>query len=80
MTPTTVNPKGQVTIPEPIRARYGLHPGVKVAWIERDGEVFPIPLHGLRSLRGRLASDQRRRPLRAALTAERANERAREDG
>lgn len=79
MIPTTVNPKGQVTIPEPIRTRYGFHPGVKVAWIERDGEVFPVPLRGLGSLRGRLRREPAARSLRAALAEERAADRARED-
>ena len=80
MTPTTVNPKGQVTIPESIRARYGFQPGVRVSWVERDGEVFPVPLNGLRSLRGRLRIGGDQRSLRAALAAERAVDRRREDG
>ena len=29
---TTVNPKGQGTIPEPLRDRYGFAPGTKVVW------------------------------------------------
>jgi len=77
MTPTRVNPKGQVTIPEPIRRRYGFQPGATVAWIERDGAVFPVPLSGLGSLRGMLRGGP---SLRAALAEERKAERAREDG
>ena len=29
---TTVNTKGQVTIPEPLRCKYGFPPGTKVVW------------------------------------------------
>ena len=41
---TTVNPKGQVTIPEPLRDRYGFPPGTKVVWLERDGDLIRKPL------------------------------------
>jgi bifunctional DNA-binding transcriptional regulator/antitoxin component of YhaV-PrlF toxin-antitoxin module len=40
---TTVNPKGQVTIPEPLWSRYGFPPGTKVVWLERDGDLIPKP-------------------------------------
>jgi AbrB family looped-hinge helix DNA binding protein len=75
---TTVNPKGQVTIPEPLRARYGFPPGTKVVWLERDGDLIPKPLLSVDELRGRF------RPasgvLTQALLAERARDRKREDG
>ena len=80
MTATRVSPKGQVTIPEPIRRRYGLQPGARVAWVERDGAVFPVALRGLTSLRGLLRGGRGTRSLRAALAEDRAAERAREDG
>lgn len=32
---TTVSQKGQVTIPEALRARYGFPLGTKVVWLER---------------------------------------------
>ncbi len=41
---TTVSPKGQVTIPEALRARYGFPPGTKVVWLERGGDPVPKPL------------------------------------
>ena len=41
---TTVNPKGQVAIPESLRDRYGFPPGTKVVWLERDGNLIPKPL------------------------------------
>jgi AbrB family looped-hinge helix DNA binding protein len=75
---TTVNPKGQVTIPEPLRARYGFPPGTKVVWLERDGDLIPKPLLSVDELRGRyrsMAGD-----LTDSLLAERARDREREDG
>ena len=51
---TTVNPKGQVTIPEPLRAKYGFLPGKRVAWIERNGEIVPHPVPRIESLFGAL--------------------------
>ncbi|MDA8040313.1 MAG: AbrB/MazE/SpoVT family DNA-binding domain-containing protein [Actinomycetota bacterium] len=41
---TTVNRKGQVTIPESLRDRYGFPPGTKVVWLERDGDLIRKPL------------------------------------
>ncbi|MGH9065621.1 MAG: AbrB/MazE/SpoVT family DNA-binding domain-containing protein [Acidimicrobiales bacterium] len=75
---TTVNPKGQVTIPEPLRARYGFPPGTKVVWLERDGDLIPKPLLSVDQLRGRYRS--RAGSLAEALLAERARDRQDEDG
>lgn len=33
---TTVNSRGQVTIPEQLRSNYGFAPGTKVMWIEQE--------------------------------------------
>lgn len=76
---TTVNPKGQVTIPEEIRSRYGFAPGTKVGWLERDGHAIPVALRGRVSLRGKLAGPPGARSLRAILRAERGSDLARED-
>ncbi|MFZ2058309.1 MAG: AbrB/MazE/SpoVT family DNA-binding domain-containing protein [Acidimicrobiales bacterium] len=75
---TTVNPKGQVTIPEPLRDRYGFPPGTKVVWLELDGDIIPKPLLSVDELRGRyrLSGTQ----LTEALLAERARDGRREDG
>ncbi|MFZ2056374.1 MAG: AbrB/MazE/SpoVT family DNA-binding domain-containing protein [Acidimicrobiales bacterium] len=75
---TTVNPKGQVTIPEPLRDRYGFPPGTKVVWLERDGDLIPKPLLSVDELRGRyrLSGAQ----LTEALLAERARDRTQENG
>ena len=73
---TTVNPKGQVTIPEPLRDRYGFPPGTKVVWMERDGDLIPKPLLSVEQLRGRFKGGQ----LTTMLLEERARDRRHEDG
>ena len=76
---TTVNTKGQVTIPEPLRSKYGFPPGTKVVWIERDGELIPRPVKPLRELFGSLRAMPGQPTLTAALLRERRAERDRED-
>ncbi len=73
---TTVNPKGQVTIPELLRARYGFPPGTKVVWLEHDGDLIPKPLLSVEQLRGRFKGDE----LTTMLLEERARDRKHEDG
>jgi len=73
---TTVNRKGQVTIPESLRDRYGLPPGTKVVWLERDGDLVLKPLLSVELLRGRLKGGE----LTAMLLEERARDRTHEDG
>ena len=34
-----VTEKGQVTIPKPIRERYGLYPGTEIRFVERERRV-----------------------------------------
>ncbi|MHB1893850.1 MAG: AbrB/MazE/SpoVT family DNA-binding domain-containing protein [Candidatus Dormibacteria bacterium] len=77
---TTVNPKGQVTIPGPLRVRYGFPPGTKVAWIEREGELIPRPVRTIDGLVGAVAPDPGRRSLADQLLRDRHAEREREDG
>jgi AbrB family looped-hinge helix DNA binding protein len=76
---TTVNTKGQVTIPEPLRRRYGFPPGTRVIWIERDGELVPRPLPSLQEIREILRPGPDEPPLTELLLAERRIERERED-
>ena len=76
---TTVNTKGQVTIPEPLRTKYGFPPGTKVAWIERDGELIPRPLLSLDQLRELLKPKPGEPSLTDLLLEERKTERERED-
>ena len=35
-----ITEKGQVTIPKPIRERYGLYPGMEIRFVERDHHVM----------------------------------------
>jgi len=72
---TTVNPKGQVTIPEPLRERYGFAPGMKVVWLERDGDLIPKPLMSVEQLRGRFKGSE----LATMLLEERVRDRKHED-
>jgi AbrB family looped-hinge helix DNA binding protein len=76
---TTINTKGQVTIPEPLRTKYGFAPGMKVVWIERDGELIPRPVMPVRELYGYLRPRSGERPLTELLLDERRKARARED-
>lgn len=49
-----VSSKGQVTIPEPLRARMGVTPGSRVVWDEDRGSVSLRPLVPIDQLAGRL--------------------------
>jgi bifunctional DNA-binding transcriptional regulator/antitoxin component of YhaV-PrlF toxin-antitoxin module len=73
-----VSPKGQVTIPGLLRARYGFPPGTKVVWLEREGDLIPKPLLSVDQLAGRYRPVTGR--LSDALVAERTLDREREDG
>jgi AbrB family looped-hinge helix DNA binding protein len=77
---TTVNTKGQVTIPEALRKKYGFPAGTKVVWIERDGEIIPRPLKAVNELRGMLRTEPGQTSLTRALLQERRAERDREEG
>jgi bifunctional DNA-binding transcriptional regulator/antitoxin component of YhaV-PrlF toxin-antitoxin module len=73
---TTVNRRGQVTIPKSLHDRYGFPPGTKVVWLERDADLIPKPLLPVEQLRGRLKGEE----LTAILLEERARDRTHEDG
>jgi bifunctional DNA-binding transcriptional regulator/antitoxin component of YhaV-PrlF toxin-antitoxin module len=73
---TTVNPKGQVTMPEPLRDRYGFPPRTKVVWLEREGDLIPKPLLSVEQLRGRFKGAE----LAAMLLEERSRDLRHEDG
>lgn len=77
---TTVNPKGQLTIPEPLRRKYGFAPGTKVVWIERDGELIPRPVSAIDALCGSISRPPGRPSLAEQLLRERRMDRDREDG
>jgi AbrB family looped-hinge helix DNA binding protein len=50
--------KGQIVIPAKLRRRYGIEPGTKVLFIERNDEIFlqPVTKEYVRSVHGMLAS------------------------
>jgi AbrB family looped-hinge helix DNA binding protein len=69
-----VSPKGQVTIPEPLRARMGVEPGSRVVWVEDRGSVSVRPLVPIDQLAGRFGPQPggEGRPLGEALLEQRA--------
>jgi AbrB family looped-hinge helix DNA binding protein len=54
-----VTTKGQLVIPAKIRRRYGIKPGTKVYFVERNGEIVfqPATKDFVRSVCGMLKSD-----------------------
>jgi len=40
MEESTMTSKGQIVVPAKLRRRYGLKPGTKVYFIERDDEIL----------------------------------------
>lgn len=67
----TVNPKEQVTIPEPPQRRYGFSPGTKVVRLECDGDLIPKPVLSIEQLCGRINGSE----LTGLLLEERARDR-----
>jgi AbrB family looped-hinge helix DNA binding protein len=39
-----VNSKGQLVVPAGLRKKYGIKPGTKICFIERDGEIVFRPI------------------------------------
>ena len=58
MEEATMTSKGQIVVPAKLRRRYGLKPGVKVYFIERNNEILfqPLTKEYIRSVHGLLAS------------------------
>lgn len=56
MQKVTISEKGQICIPAPLRKRYGLKKGDKLAVEDMDGAIVlrPLPPHPLLALRGKL--------------------------
>ena len=54
-----VTSKGQLVVPARIRRRYGIKPGTKVRFIERDNEILfqPVTKEYIRSVCGMLRSE-----------------------
>jgi AbrB family looped-hinge helix DNA binding protein len=54
-----VTSKGQLVIPARLRRRYGIMPGTKICFIERDNEILfqPVTKEYIRSVCGMLKSE-----------------------
>jgi AbrB family looped-hinge helix DNA binding protein len=70
-----VTSKGQLVIPARLRRRYGIKPGTKVCFVERDHEILfqPVTKEYIRSVCGMLKSN-------TSVTQELLKERARDKG
>lgn len=79
MEESTMTSKGQIVIPARLRRRYGLKPGTKVYFIERDKEIVfqPVTKEYLKSVHGMLTSET---SVTKELLKERAKDREYEEG
>jgi len=73
-----VTSKGQLVIPARLRRRYGIKPGTKVCFVERDHEILfqPVTKEYIRSMCGMLKSDT---SVTQELLKERARDKEREE-
>jgi AbrB family looped-hinge helix DNA binding protein len=78
MEESTITSKGQIVIPARLRKRYGLKPGTKICFIERDSEILfqPLTKEYIRSMCGLLKSET---SATRELLKERAKARKREE-
>jgi AbrB family looped-hinge helix DNA binding protein len=78
MEESTITSKGQIVIPAKLRRRYGLKPGIKVYFIERDEEILfqPVTKEYLKSVHGMLTSET---SATKELLKERARDKEREE-
>lgn len=73
-----VTSKGQLVVPAKLRRKYGIKPGTKVCFVERDHEIIfqPVTKEYIRSVCGMLKSDT---SMTKALLEERARDKEREE-
>ena len=73
-----ITSKGQLVIPAKLRRRYGMKPGTKVCFVERENEILfqPVTKEYIRSVCGMLKSDT---SVTQELLKERANDKEREE-
>ncbi len=78
MEEATMTSKGQIVVPARLRRRYGLKPGVKVYFIERNDEILfqPLTKETIRSVHGMLVSET---SVTKELLKERAKDREHEE-
>jgi AbrB family looped-hinge helix DNA binding protein len=72
-----VTSKGQLVVPSRLRRKYGIKPGTKICFIERDSEILfqPVTREYIRSVCGMLKSET---SATEELLKERAKDRERE--
>jgi AbrB family looped-hinge helix DNA binding protein len=75
---STMTSKGQIVVPARLRKRYGIKPGTKIHFIERNHEILfqPVTSEYIRSVCGLLKSDG---SLTKELLKERARDKKREE-
>jgi AbrB family looped-hinge helix DNA binding protein len=73
-----VTSKGQLVVPARLRRKYGIKPGTKICFIERDKEIVfqPVTLEYIRSVCGMLKSET---SVTQELLKERARDKERKD-
>lgn len=73
-----VTSKGQLVVPSRLRRKYGIKPGTKICFIERNNEIVfqPVTPEYIRSVCGMLKSEM---PVTADLLKERARDKEREE-
>jgi AbrB family looped-hinge helix DNA binding protein len=73
-----VTSKGQLVVPARLRKRYGIKPGTKICFIERDKEIVfqPVTREYIRNVCGMLKSDS---SVTQELLRERAKDREKEE-
>jgi len=73
-----VTSKGQLVVPAKLRRKYGIKPGTRICFIERDHEIIfqPVTKEYIRSVCGILKSDT---SMTKALLEERARDKEREE-
>jgi AbrB family looped-hinge helix DNA binding protein len=78
MEESTLTSKGQVVVPAKLRRRYGLKPGTRIYFIERNSEIIfqPLTKETIRSVHGLLASQT---SVTKELLKERAKDKAHEE-
>jgi AbrB family looped-hinge helix DNA binding protein len=73
-----VTSKGQLVVPSRLRRKYGIKPGTKICFIERDNEIVfqPVTPEYIRSVCGMLKSET---SVTGELLKERAGDKEREE-
>ena len=73
-----VTSKGQLVVPARLRRKYGIKPGTKICFVERDSEIVfqPVTREYIRSICGMLKSET---SATEELLKERAKDKEREE-